>query len=119
MEENITLKYLDVVKMQCINKEINVTRRSLDTIIEMAIDYSKILYKLYEAEHEDNAYKKQSILYKSNEIKKIADDLSEKIGYCKNCKNAQELDDVGMNAFEIMGNRNRKNNKQNEAKGDN
>jgi hypothetical protein len=108
MEEELTLKYLDVNKMQCSNKEIKVSRRSLDTTIEMAIDYSKLLYKLYESEDEDNVYKRQSLLLKSEEIKKIADDLSEKIGYCKNCKNAREVDDVGMGAFEIMGNRNRK-----------
>ncbi len=107
MNEEITLKYLEVdKKMQGHNKEIKVTRRSLDTIIEMATDYSKVLSNLAEGVN-DSAYKKAQLKYKAQEVEKIANDLTEKVGYCKDCKNAREIDDVGMDAFAIMANRNR------------
>ena len=106
IEEDITLKYVEVNKMQCFKKEIKVSKRSLETIIEMAIDYSKILLKQSENK-EGSSYNEALYIYKSEEVQKIADDLSEKIGYCKACKLSKEIDDVGMGAFEIMGHRNR------------
>lgn len=105
MDEQLTLKYIEVEKMKCKDKEITVSKRSIETLIEMAIDYSKILDK--EASEITREYNKLKCQYKSQELKKIADDLIEKTGYCKECKQAKEIDDIGMSSFEIMGNRNR------------
>jgi len=104
--EEIKCKYLDVVKMQCTPKEIKVTKRSLETTIEMAGDYSKMLLEV--ADKQEREYDKAFYKYKAEEVQKIADDLTEKIGYCKSCKVTKNIDDVGMDAFELMGHRNKK-----------
>lgn len=104
--ENVTLKYVDVNKMQCSDKEIKVTKRSLETIIEMAVDYSKIL--LNRADDQERAFDKLHYKYKAEEVQKIANDLSEKINYCKECKQARKTADVGMDAFQIIAGRKKK-----------
>jgi restriction endonuclease Mrr len=105
VEETMTLKYVEVVKMECVNKSINISKRAIDSLIESAIDYSKILEE--KAASFDSEYLKLQCEYKSKELKKIADDLIEKTGYCKECKNTKKSDDVGMGSFEIIANRNR------------
>lgn len=64
MEEKVTLKYISVDKMQCSTKEIKVTKRSLETTIEMAGDYAKMLLEV--ADEQEREYDKALYNYMTN-----------------------------------------------------
>ena len=95
--EQISIDYIKVEKDKCVNKNIKLSRRALETIVEMGIDYSQILTK--ESENPE-AYKKIQYLYKAEEVLKISTSIAEQIGYCKKCK-AKKPDDIGGDPMEL------------------
>ena len=77
----------------------------IDAFIEIARDYSRII--LEDSENTENIYTKTMLKYKANKFLEMADYIATEIGYNKSCKITKDIDDVGMDAFSIMGRRNR------------
>ena len=95
--EQISIDYIKVEKDKCIDKNIKLSRRALETIVEMGINYSQILTKESEALED---YKRVQYLYKADEALKISTSVAEQIGYCKKCK-AKKSDDIGGDPMEL------------------
>lgn len=96
-DEEISIDFMKVKKDKCINESIKLSRRALETIVEMGIDYSQILTKESELLE---GYKKAQYSNKADEVLKISTSIAEQIGYCKKCK-AKASDDIGGEAMEL------------------
>ena len=84
----------------------------IDAFIEIARDYSRII--LEDSENTENIYTKTMLKHKANKFLEMADYIATEIGYNKSCKITKDIDDVGMDAFSIMGRRNRPKKNENE-----
>ena len=97
----LSFKYFKHVKNKLIDDELKLTYKSLETIIEMGIDYVEILKNKIEEMNEEQSYKKGMYQFKIEEINKITNYLIEATGYCKKCK-VKKDDDVGLDGFEAL-----------------
>ncbi len=96
-DEEISIDFIKVEKDKCVNKNIKLSQRALETIVEMGIDYSQILTKESESLE---GYKKAQYFNKADEVLKISTSVAEQIGYCKKCK-AKKSDDIGGDPMEL------------------
>lgn len=94
------IKYLKVEKMTCINKEFKLTHRTLETIVEVTSDYSKILRD--KIPEEISVVSQLNMKLKSEECEKISNCIAKEINYCKECKapKKENLMGLGEGAFE-------------------
>ena len=110
--KNIQLNFVDIVNANCVHKNVKVSRGMIDAFIEIARDYSRII--LEDSENTENIYTKTMLKHKANKFLEMADYIATEIGYNKSCKITKDIDDVGMDAFSIMGRRNRPKKNENE-----
>nr|WP_172685597.1 hypothetical protein [Clostridium botulinum] len=73
----INFKYLAIRKQGCIDEEIKLTHRSLETIVEMGRDYVNILNFKLEKFEDDECYLKAMYSVKAKEIQQITDYMAE------------------------------------------
>jgi len=97
-------KYI-AVRRKCVEETIKISYKSLETIVEMALDYSIILREKAEQLQDGKAYQKAVYRNKVDEIEKIGSDIATVIQYSKKCSISKPPLDVGMDAFTIMANR--------------
>ncbi|EPY2286619.1 hypothetical protein ACXAT6_003898 [Clostridium sporogenes] len=90
------IKYISVKKSKCYNKELKLSYKQLETIVEMGQDYLRILEEKIKEIDENKSYKLALYNYKKEEVFKIANYIAENIGYCKSCNKVKEKDDVGL-----------------------
>lgn len=96
-----SFKYVKVKKNKVVNEELKLTYKSIETIIEMGMDYIEILKKKLNDMDEDQNYNKMVYNFKIEEINKIITYLIETTGYCKKCK-VKKDDDIGLDGFEAL-----------------
>lgn len=89
-------KYVKVKKNKIVEDQLKLPYKSIETIIEMGMDYLNILRNL----NQDNSgYKKIVYDLKIQEINDITNYLIETVGYSKKCK-AKKDDEIGYDGFE-------------------
>lgn len=88
------IKYIAVKKSKCYHKELKLSYRQLETIVEMGQDYSRIIEQKIKDINSGN--KLDLYNYKKEEILKIANYIAQNIGYCKDCNKIKKKDDVGL-----------------------
>lgn len=96
-----SFKYIRIKKNKVVDEELKLTYKSIETIIEMGMDYIEILKKKLNEMDEDQSYNKMVYNFKIEEIKKITNYLIETTGYCKKCK-VKKDDDIGLDGFEAL-----------------
>ncbi|APF28131.1 hypothetical protein NPD5_262 [Clostridium sporogenes] len=89
------IKYISIKKSKCYTKELKLSYKQLETIVEMGQDYSKVIKERIKELDENKSYKLALYNYKKEEVLKIANYIAENIGYCKACK-TKKKDDVGL-----------------------
>ncbi|EPY2281785.1 hypothetical protein ACTQ4P_12070 [Clostridium sporogenes] len=89
------IKYISVKKSKCYNKELKLSYKQLETIVEMGQDYLRILEEKIKEIDENKSYKLALYNYKKEEILEIVNYIAQNIGYCKECK-IKKKDDVGL-----------------------
>ncbi|AUM99609.1 hypothetical protein [Clostridium botulinum] len=89
------IKYISVKKSKCYNKELKLSYKQLETIVEMGQDYLRILEEKIKEIDENKSYKLALYNYKKEEILEIANYIAQNIGYCKECK-IKKKDDIGL-----------------------
>ncbi|MDU7251010.1 MAG: hypothetical protein E6274_01490 [Clostridium sp.] len=90
------IKYLAVKKSKCYTKELKLSYKQLEAIVEMGQDYSRILEGKMKELDENKSYKIALYKYKQEEVLKIANYIAENIGYCKSCGKVKKKDDIGL-----------------------
>lgn len=94
-----TFKFLKV-KKKCSDEELRLTHRSIETIIEMGLDYLKILSNKMENMTDEQNYLRLTYDFKYKEIEHIIQYLSSVIEYSKSCK--VKKSDVGLDGIEAL-----------------
>lgn len=92
----VKIKYIAVKKSKCYIKELKLSYKQLEAIVEMGQDYSRILEEKMKELDENKSYKLALYNYKKEEVLKIANYIAENIGYCKSCNKVKKKDDVGL-----------------------
>lgn len=89
------IKYIAIKKSKCYTKELKLSYKQLETIVEMGLDYATIIEEKIKEIDKNKSYKLALYNYKKEEILKIANYIAENIGYCKACK-TKKKDDIGL-----------------------
>lgn len=101
MFEQIQMDFMDIDRsngqIRVVDKNIKVSRKDVDNIIEMLDIQVKQLSKMVNTI--ENIKSKFYINYKIKELQKLHDLLVEETGYCKECK-SHNKEDVGLDAIE-------------------
>lgn len=96
------IKYIEVKKSKCYNKELKLSYKQLETIVEMGQDYSRIIEEKMKKLDENKNYKLALYNYKKEEILEIANYIAQNIRYCKECK-IKKKDDIGLDPLSASG----------------
>ncbi|MCW6075493.1 hypothetical protein LAV44_09150 [Clostridium sporogenes] len=90
------IEYIAVKKSKCYHEKLHLSYRQLETIVDMGLDYSRIIEEKIKDLGENNGYKLALYNNKKEEVLKIANYIAENIGYCKSCNKVKKKDDVGL-----------------------
>lgn len=95
-----SFKYMKLKKNKVVEDQLKLPYKSIETIIEMGMDYVNILKNINQS---NLGYKKALYDTKIEEISEITSYLIETIGYSKKCKKKNNKnDEVGYDGFEAI-----------------
>lgn len=89
------IKYIAIKESKCYAKELKLSYKQLEAIVEMGQDYSRIIEEKIKKLDQNKSYKLALYNYKKEEILEIANYIAQNIGYCKECK-IKKKDDIGL-----------------------
>lgn len=104
-EQFVQINFLEVQKnSKCVERSMRLPYKSLETIVEMCSDYSRIVMEKSKGIDEDHMYKKKTYEFKAKEIQDLGIKIAGEINYNKSCSKNKHKSDIGGDAFELLVN---------------